>query len=149
MGFCTNSRQQFSDFLLLIERTDLQEDEVLAQVVGRMARFDEWNEIVHAWTTQHATDEIIERAALLRIPVAPICNGDTVQRQEHLAARGVFRLTPPAEMEWLLNLHGMINRSDSRHLQMLGADARKGGVDPNAFIEPGFFDRLEDALKNS
>ena len=41
VGFCTNSRQQFSDFLLLIGRPDLRDDEVLAQVPGRMARFDE------------------------------------------------------------------------------------------------------------
>jgi len=34
VGFCTNSRQQFSDFLLLIERSDLQEDEQLAQFAG-------------------------------------------------------------------------------------------------------------------
>jgi len=91
VGFCTNSRQQFSDFLLLIERPDLQDDEQLAQVVGRMARLDEWSEIVHAWTRRHTTDEIVERAALLRIPVAPVCNGDTVRHHEHLRARGVFR----------------------------------------------------------
>ena len=31
VGFCTNSRQQFSDFLLMIERPELREDEELAQ----------------------------------------------------------------------------------------------------------------------
>ena len=91
VGFCTNSRQQFSDFLLLIGRTDLQQDEGLAQVAGRMARFDEWNAIVHAWTTRHTTGEIVEAASRLRIPVAPIHNGATVRRHEHLVARGVFR----------------------------------------------------------
>ena len=91
VGFCTNSRQQFSDFLLLIERTDLQDDEVLAQVAGRMARFEEWNEIARAWTRRHTTDEIIERASLLRIPVAPINNGDTVRGHEQLVAREVFQ----------------------------------------------------------
>ena len=48
-----------SDFLLLIERPDLRDDEVLAQVPGRMARFEEWNEIVHAYTTQHTSAEIV------------------------------------------------------------------------------------------
>ena len=46
VGFCTNSRQQFSDFLLMIERPDLQEDEVLAQFAGRLMRFEEWNGIM-------------------------------------------------------------------------------------------------------
>jgi len=90
VGFCTNSRQQFSDFLLLIERPDLQEDEQLAQFAGRLMRFDEWNEIVHAWTRKKTTEEIIERASLLRIPVAPICNGQTVHTHEHLVTRRVF-----------------------------------------------------------
>jgi crotonobetainyl-CoA:carnitine CoA-transferase CaiB-like acyl-CoA transferase len=94
VGFCTNSRQQFSDFLLMIERDDLREDEVLAQVAGRTARLQEWNEIVHAWTRRHTTAEVVEAASRLRIPVAPINNGDTVRRHEQLVARGVFRQAP-------------------------------------------------------
>jgi len=90
VGFCTNSRQQFMDFLLLIERADLQADEQLAQFAGRLMRFDEWNEIVHAWTRTKPTAEIIERASRLRIPAAPICNGQTVLHHEQLVARGVF-----------------------------------------------------------
>ncbi|MBW2419262.1 MAG: CoA transferase [Deltaproteobacteria bacterium] len=90
VGFCTNSRQQFSDFLLLIERPDLREDEQLAQFAGRLMRFQEWNEIIHAWLTTKTTAEIVEGASLLRIPVAPICNGETVQAHEQLQARGVY-----------------------------------------------------------
>jgi crotonobetainyl-CoA:carnitine CoA-transferase CaiB-like acyl-CoA transferase len=94
VGFCTNSRQQFSDFLLLIERSDLADDAALAQVAGRMARFAEWNEIVHAWTRRHTTAEIVERASLLRIPVAPVLDGKRVLEHEQLVARGVFREEP-------------------------------------------------------
>jgi crotonobetainyl-CoA:carnitine CoA-transferase CaiB-like acyl-CoA transferase len=90
VGFCTNSRQQFSDFLLMIERPDLQEDETLAQFAGRLMRFDEWNEIMRGWLMKKTTAEIIELASLLRIPVAPICNGETVQTHEQLMERGVF-----------------------------------------------------------
>ena len=90
VGFCTNSRQQFSDFLLLIERPDLQSDEQLAQFAGRLMRFDEWNEIMRAWLSKKTTAEIVELASLLRIPVAPICNGETVHAHEQLVARGVF-----------------------------------------------------------
>ena len=91
VGFCTNSRQQFSDFLLMIERTDLQEDEQLAQFAGRLMRFDEWNQIMREWMTSRETAEIIELASLLRIPVAPICNGQTVQTHEQLTTRKVFQ----------------------------------------------------------
>jgi crotonobetainyl-CoA:carnitine CoA-transferase CaiB-like acyl-CoA transferase len=90
VGFCTNSRQQFSDFLLMIERPDLQEDEQLAQFAGRLMRFEEWNEIMRGWLSKRTTKEIIELASLLRIPVAPICNGQTVQDHEQLVERGVY-----------------------------------------------------------
>jgi crotonobetainyl-CoA:carnitine CoA-transferase CaiB-like acyl-CoA transferase len=90
VGFCTNSRQQFSDFLLMIERPDLREDEQLAQFGGRLMRFDEWNGILRGWLAKKTTEEIIELASLLRIPVAPIGNGETVQTHEQLVARGVY-----------------------------------------------------------
>jgi crotonobetainyl-CoA:carnitine CoA-transferase CaiB-like acyl-CoA transferase len=94
VGFCTNSRQQVSDFMLLIGRPELRDDEALAQVAGRMARFAEWNEIVHAYTTRHTTAEVIEAAAQLRIPVAPVLSGATVRDHEQIVARGVLRKNP-------------------------------------------------------
>jgi len=99
VGFCTNSRQQFSDFLLMIERTDLQADEELAQFAGRLMRFDEWNGIMRPWLTKKTTAEIVELASLLRIPVAPVCNGETVQRHVQLEERGVFG--PDAEAKFV------------------------------------------------
>lgn len=90
VGFCTNTRQQFSDFLLMIERPELRDDEELAQFGGRLMRFDEWNAIMHEWLSKKTTAEVIELASLLRIPVAPVCNGETVQQHEQLKARGVF-----------------------------------------------------------
>lgn len=94
VGFNTNSNQQFTDFLLLIERPDLLEQKEWAMMGTRMARMDEWNEIVRAWTTKHTTAEIVERASLLRIPVAPVCSGKTVFDHVHLRERGVFVENP-------------------------------------------------------
>ena len=90
VGFCTNARQQFLDFLLLIERPDLQEDEVLGQFAGRIMRFDEWNAIMRDWLADKTAADVIERASALRIPVAPVCSARTVVEHEHLVARGVF-----------------------------------------------------------
>jgi crotonobetainyl-CoA:carnitine CoA-transferase CaiB-like acyl-CoA transferase len=94
VGFCTNSRQQVSDFLLLIGRPELREDEQLAQVAGRLARFAEWTALVHAYTKRHSTAEVIEAAARLRIPVAPVLSGETVRHHEQIVARGVLRRSP-------------------------------------------------------
>jgi crotonobetainyl-CoA:carnitine CoA-transferase CaiB-like acyl-CoA transferase len=94
VGFNTNSNQQYTDFLVLIGRTDLLEDKELATIFGRTARMDEWNRVVRAWTREHTTAEIVEAAALLRIPVAPVNNGRTVLEHEHFKARGVFVKNP-------------------------------------------------------
>jgi crotonobetainyl-CoA:carnitine CoA-transferase CaiB-like acyl-CoA transferase len=94
VGFCTNSAQQFSDFLLLIERPELREQKDLFQVGGRMARLAEWMDIVKSYTKKRSTAEIVESASLLRIPVAPVNDGDRVRRHEQLVARGVFRQSP-------------------------------------------------------
>ena len=95
VGFCTNSRQQFSDFLLMIERPELRDDEQLAQFGGRLMRFEEWTGIMRAWLSKKTTAEVIELASMLRIPVSPVCNGQSVLRHEQLVARGVF--VPDAE----------------------------------------------------
>jgi crotonobetainyl-CoA:carnitine CoA-transferase CaiB-like acyl-CoA transferase len=94
VGFCTNSRQQVSDFMLLIGRPELRDDAELAQVAGRLARLDEWNAIVHAYTKRHTTAEVLEAAAQLRIPVAPVLSGETVRRHEQLVARRALRPAP-------------------------------------------------------
>jgi crotonobetainyl-CoA:carnitine CoA-transferase CaiB-like acyl-CoA transferase len=95
VGFNTNSRQQFNDFCLLIERPELADAEIEWWNVGvRTERAAEWNEIVRAWTSQHSTAEIVERAALLRIPVAPVHTGKTVLEHEHFKARGNFIENP-------------------------------------------------------
>ena len=94
VGFNTNSRQQYQDFLVLIDRTDLLGDPDLALMTGRIRRMDEWNSIVREWTRRHTTAEIVERAALLRIPVAPVHDGRSVLENEHFRARGVFGPNP-------------------------------------------------------
>ena len=94
VGFCTNTRQQFSDFLLMIQRLDLRDDEQLAQFAGRLMRWYAWNGIMADWLKAKSTEQVIEAASLLRIPVAPVLNGDTVQSHVQLKARGV--LSPDA-----------------------------------------------------
>ena len=94
VGFTTNSFQQYSDFLVLLNRTDLLADKALASIQGRTARAKEWNDIVHHWTEQKTTEEIVTAAALLRIPVAPVNNGGTVLNHEHFQDRGVFVRNP-------------------------------------------------------
>ena len=94
VGFCTIPAQMFQDFLVLIERFDLLDDRELLSIDGRWQRREEFVEMVHAWTEKRTTDDIIEQASALRIPVAPVCDGETVLEQEHFAARGTFVENP-------------------------------------------------------
>ncbi len=90
VGFCTITGQQFRDFLVLIERADLLDDTDFASHLGRTRRMHEALEIIHEWTTKHTTDEIIDLASLMRIPVALIGNGESVTAFDHFVKRGTF-----------------------------------------------------------
>ncbi len=97
VGFNTNTREQFDSFCLLIERPDLLEDESWPRLATRQAKAAEWNALVREWTTRHNTAEIVEKAALLRIPVAPVCDGQAVLDLEHAHARGIFSVDPAGQ----------------------------------------------------
>jgi crotonobetainyl-CoA:carnitine CoA-transferase CaiB-like acyl-CoA transferase len=90
VGFCTITNQQWRDFLVLVERGDLVDDAELAHYFTRDQRRREVYGFIHAWTRRHAVGEIVERATRLRIPVAPIGNGETVTGFDHFRTRGVY-----------------------------------------------------------
>jgi crotonobetainyl-CoA:carnitine CoA-transferase CaiB-like acyl-CoA transferase len=90
IGFCTITAQQFQDFLALIDRPDLLDDEELASMPGRVRRRDEFLAMVSRWTESRTTDEILELAVALRIPVAPIGTPASVMKVDHFVERGVF-----------------------------------------------------------
>jgi crotonobetainyl-CoA:carnitine CoA-transferase CaiB-like acyl-CoA transferase len=90
VGFCTITGQQWRDFLVLIERPDLVDDPDLARWDERVRRAHEVRAMIQAWTRHHDVNEIVQRAAALRIPVAAIGTGETVTHFDHFVARGAF-----------------------------------------------------------
>ena len=94
VGFTTNSRQQYQDFVTLIDRADLIDDERFATARARRTNLGEWNTIVRDWTTLQPTREVIERATALRIPVAPVGTAATVTSFPQFVKRGVFVRNP-------------------------------------------------------
>ncbi len=92
--FTTNSAQQFQDFCILVERPDFLADEKLARPQVRFERREEFLRGVHEYTTKHTTDEILDAAALLRIPSGPVLNGATVPQFPHFKERNVFVPNP-------------------------------------------------------
>lgn len=90
VGFCTITAQQFQDFLVLIERADLLDDAELASFDGRVARRDEFLDMVTQWTRSRTTQEIVDLAVAFRIPVAPIGTPEMLPEIDHFVERGVF-----------------------------------------------------------
>ncbi|MDE0215245.1 MAG: CoA transferase, partial [bacterium] len=93
VGFNTNTALQYQGFVLMIERPDLIDTE-WCQIGERAGRLDEWNAMVHPWTSRHTVAEIIKAASDLRVPVAEVNDGRTVLDNEQFAARGVFVRNP-------------------------------------------------------
>ncbi|WP_033721180.1 CoA transferase, partial [Mycobacterium avium] len=83
VGFCTITAQQFQDFLVMIDRADLVDDAELASFAGRVARRDEFLDMVTGWTRTRTTQEIVDLAVAFRIPVAPIANPETLAKLDH------------------------------------------------------------------
>jgi crotonobetainyl-CoA:carnitine CoA-transferase CaiB-like acyl-CoA transferase len=86
--FTTNTFDQFSAFCIMIGRPEFAEQ--FASAGSRQMAWDEWNDIVHEWTSSRLTAEIIDQAVALRIPVAPVCNGATALNVDHFIERDVF-----------------------------------------------------------
>ncbi|HEV8296794.1 MAG TPA: CoA transferase, partial [Acidimicrobiales bacterium] len=94
VGFCTITNQQWRDFCALIGAPDMAEDRGLDLADARMARRDEvWAKIRH-YTLDHTIEEICELASLMRIPVGPIGDGQTVLANQHFTERGVYVANP-------------------------------------------------------
>jgi crotonobetainyl-CoA:carnitine CoA-transferase CaiB-like acyl-CoA transferase len=94
IGVTTNSAQQFADFLLLIDRPDKLDDDDLSISMSRFKRRDEVHEMTHAYTLQHTTAEVLEKATLLRIPNGPVGNGELTPQFDHFRETGTFVENP-------------------------------------------------------
>lgn len=94
VGLCTVTGQMFSDFLLMIDRADLIDDQTVIDPKLRQGRYTEFQKIIEEWTTAHSIAAIEEIASALRIPVSPLGTPATIAANQHFAAREVFVPNP-------------------------------------------------------
>ena len=90
VGFFVITGQQWLDFCALIGKPEWQQDASLFIAVQRRLRADELVADIRDWTRRRTTDEIVETASLMRIPVAPIGSGETVSSIDHFVAEEWF-----------------------------------------------------------
>jgi crotonobetainyl-CoA:carnitine CoA-transferase CaiB-like acyl-CoA transferase len=91
VGLNTNSAQKLEDLIVLVGRADLLGD---TDVRSDPVRKAESERSIRSWLLEHPTAEVLELATKLRIPVAPIGNGELLPGLDHFAARGVFVKEP-------------------------------------------------------
>ncbi len=94
VAFMVVTGQQWLDFCLMVERTDWMDDEHLIRLEQRIVRRKELAPALAEWMTTHTTDEVIEIAEALRVPVAPVGNGALTPRFDHLVANGLMTTNP-------------------------------------------------------
>jgi crotonobetainyl-CoA:carnitine CoA-transferase CaiB-like acyl-CoA transferase len=90
VGFCVVTAQQFQDFLLMMGRQDLADDPELSTFGRRRTSRTDFVKAIRDWTGTRTTEEIVELASMLRIPVAPVGAPETVCQIDHFAARGIY-----------------------------------------------------------
>ena len=95
VGFNANTREQLAAFLVMVGQPELLDREPRwASADYRLRHAAEFNAAVRPWIRAHTTAEVLELAARLRIPVAPVNNGATLPRQEQFRSRGVIGAMP-------------------------------------------------------
>jgi crotonobetainyl-CoA:carnitine CoA-transferase CaiB-like acyl-CoA transferase len=94
VGFMTVTGQQWLDFCALVERIDWMDDESLGSAVERERRRDEVTTHIDAWAATRTTAEILDLAAALRVPAAPVGTGATVPTIDHFVDQEMFVETP-------------------------------------------------------
>jgi crotonobetainyl-CoA:carnitine CoA-transferase CaiB-like acyl-CoA transferase len=113
VGITTVTAQQWQALARVIGRPDQADDDELGTMIGRFRRADEVNGAIHAYTEQHAADDIVAACVEARVPAAIVGNGAELPRNEQLVARGVF-VQQPGE-SWIrprapFRFHGVEDR---------------------------------------
>jgi crotonobetainyl-CoA:carnitine CoA-transferase CaiB-like acyl-CoA transferase len=94
VGFAPVTSQQWQDFCLMIGRPELGKDERFRWAQERSAQLSFFQRAIHPWTRARKVAEILEVTTLLRIPSAPVGDGETLPRTDHFVERGVFVPNP-------------------------------------------------------
>ncbi len=90
VALCCITGQQWQDLCAMIDAPDLADDEELWTLKGRQDRREEVWPRLHAFTTAHTVDEVVDLATAFRIPCGPVGDGATLPTYDHFVGRGVF-----------------------------------------------------------
>jgi formyl-CoA transferase len=86
-----NGDSIFKRLMNLIGRADLANDPTLGDNTGRVARVEEIDQAIQAWTLQKSVDEVLEALDSASVPAGKIYNIADIAADPHYAARGMLQ----------------------------------------------------------
>jgi formyl-CoA transferase len=86
-----NGDSIFKRLMTLIEREDFANDPSLADNTGRVARVNEIDHAIEAWTLQRNVDEVLEKLDSASVPAGRIYNIADIAADPHYAAREMLQ----------------------------------------------------------
>jgi formyl-CoA transferase len=86
-----NGDSIFKRLMTLIDRTDLANDPMLSDNTGRVARVEEIDKAIEAWTVNHSVDDVLQALEGVSVPAGKIYNIADIANDPHYAARGMLQ----------------------------------------------------------
>ena len=86
-----NGDSIFKRLMALICRPDLADDPTLADNAGRVARVQELDDAIGAWTAQHPVEAVLEALEQASVPSGKIYSVADIAADPHYAARGMLQ----------------------------------------------------------
>jgi formyl-CoA transferase len=86
----------YQRLMRLVGRPDLADDSTLADNAGRVARVDELDAAIGAWTATLSCADVLDALAEAAVPSGPIYTAEDILNDPHYAARGMHERHPVA-----------------------------------------------------
>jgi len=125
-----NGDSIFRRLMVLIGRTDLADDPQLADNAGRVARVQELDEAIGAWTAQRTVDAVLQALEQAAVPAGKIYTVQDIAQDPHYAARGMLEQVTLADGS-PLHVPGVVpklSRTPGQHRSLapeLGQDTQR------------------------
>ena len=86
-----NGDSIFKRLMTLIGRTDLANDPMLGDNAGRVARVEEIDQAIEAWTRQQSVEDVLQALESMSVPAGKIYSIADIASDPHYAARGMLQ----------------------------------------------------------
>ena len=90
VGFMVATAAMWESFCIMVEHPEWIEDQRLYAYAGRALRRPELEAAIRDWVERHTADEVLHAADLLRVPAAPMGNGQRITGLDHFVERNFY-----------------------------------------------------------